>query len=97
MCRHPEIQALRPKKNEALWVPTQEQLQTLLQQKLPYPDSAIFRKTADGWEYQTRLREWADDYGTYIDTQRSFSAESPQLVLLQALSAALGITEIWMV
>ena len=36
-CRHPEIQALQPKveNTEGMWIPTSEQLQQLLKQKLP--------------------------------------------------------------
>ncbi len=74
-----------------------EQLERLLQQRLPYPKTASFRQTADGWEYRTRLREWATDYGTYIDVQRRFRASLPELALLKALMAALGIGERWMV
>ena len=130
MCRHPEIQALRPKKSirtvarepgtggpdlscdtvargpvprelsaesEDLWLPTREQLLALLAETLPYPETSVFRQTADGWEYQTRLREWAADYGAYIDAHRRFVGACPEIVLLQALAAALGIGERWMV
>ena len=73
-CRHPQIQALRPDTEDSkdLWIPTSEQLHELLTQKLPYPDRSVFRRTADGWEYETYFREWAVDYGTYIDTHRQF-------------------------
>ena len=130
MCRHPEIQALRPKKSirtvarepragspalscdtvargpvprelsaesADLWLPTREQLHALLAEKLPYPETSVLQQTADGWEYQTCLREWAADYGTYIDAHRRFVGASPEVVLLQALAAALGIGERWMV
>ncbi len=134
MCRHPEIQALRPEKcpqpvvrgpvsreclaesaqpvvrgpvprallaepeePENLWLPTRAQLLALLAEKLPYPETAVFRQTVYGWEYQTCLREWAADYGTYIDAHRRFVGASPEIVLLQALTAALGIGERWMV
>lgn len=98
-CRHPEIQALRPdaENSKDLWIPTSEQLQQLLNQKLPYPDRSIFQRTADGWEYQTYFREWAADYGTYIDTHRQFTATDAETVLLQVLIALLGIGERWMV
>ena len=82
---------------ENLWLPTREQLLALLAEKLPYPETSLFRQTADGWEYQTRLREWAADYGTYIDAHRRFVGASPEIVLLQALTAALGLGERWMV
>ncbi len=98
-CRHPEIQALRPDTGNArnLWIPTAEQLQALLTQKLPYPDRSTLCGTADGWKYQTYFREWAADYGTYIDTHRQFVGSDTESVLLQALMAVLGIGERWMV
>ena len=98
-CRHPEIQALRPDPENAkdLWIPTSEQLQQCLQQKLPYPDRSVFRQTAKGWEYETYFREWTADYGTYIDTHRQFIGTHPESVLLQVLGALLGIGERWMV
>ena len=55
------------------------------------------RCAADGWEYETYFREWAADYGTYIDTHRQFTGTDPESVLLQALMALLGIGERWMV
>ena len=146
MCRHPEIQALRPKKSirtvarepgtggpdlscdtvargpvprdclaepaqpvargpvprdlaeaENLWLPTREQLLALLAETLPYPETSVFRQTAEGWEYQTCLREWAADYGAYIDAHRRFVGACPEIVLLQALTATLDIGERWMV
>lgn len=98
-CLHPEIQALKPetKCSEGVWLPTTEQLQELLTQKLPYPDRSIFRRTANGWEYETYFREWAADYGTYIDTHRQFTGSDAESVLLQVLMALLGIGERWMV
>ncbi len=98
-CRHAEIQALRPDKENPkdLWIPTAEQLQELLTQKLPHPDRSALRRTTDGWEYQTYFREWAADYGTYIDTHRQFVGSDAESVLLQALMAFLGIGERWMV
>lgn len=98
-CRHAEIQALRPDSENAkdLWIPTAEQLQELLTQKLPYPDRSVLRRTPDGWEYQTYFREWAADYGTYIDTHRQFVGSDTESVLLEALMAFLGIGERWMV
>ena len=83
--------------SENLWLPTREQLLALLAEKLPYPETSVFRQTADGWEYQTCLREWASDYGTYIDAHRRFVGTCPEMVLLQALTATLGIGERWMV
>ena len=98
-CRLPEIQALRPETEdtEDVWIPTLEQLQQLLTEKLPYPDLSVFQHTAEGWEYQTYFREWAADYGTYIDTYRQFIGPNAESVLLQALMALLGIGERWMV
>ena len=98
-CRHPEIQALQPKSEdtEGVWIPTSEQLQQLLTQKLPYPDRSVLRRTAEGWEYEIYFREWAADYGTYIDTHRQFTGTDSESVLLQALMALLGIGERWMV
>ena len=98
-CRHPAIQALRPETEDtqSAWIPTLEQLQQLLTEKLPYPDRSVFRRTADGWEYQTYFREWAADYGTYIDTHRQFIGPDAESVLLQVLMALLGIGERWMV
>lgn len=98
-CRHPEIQALQPEieNTEGIWIPTSEQLQQLLQQELPYPDRSVFRQTENGWEYETYFREWAADYGTYIDTHRQFVGTDPEIVLLQVLMARLGIGERWMV
>ena len=98
-CRHPEIQALRPKveDTEEIWIPTSEQLQQLLQQKLPYPERSVFQQTAKGWEYETYFREWAADYGTYIDTHRHFVGTDAESVLLRVLMALLGIGERWMV
>ena len=98
-CQHPEIQALRPETENSkdLWVPTSEQLQQLLQQKLPYPDRSVFQQTQNGWEYETYFREWAADYGTYIDTHRQFVGTDAESLLLQVLMALLGIGERWMV
>ena len=98
-CRHPQIQALRPDSEnpKGLWTPTAEQLQQLLNQKLPYPERSVLCRTAEGWEYQTYFREWAADYGTYIDTHRKFTGPDAESVLLQALMAFLGISERWMV
>ena len=69
----------------------------LLTQKLPYPDQSVFQCTAEGWEYQTYFREWAADYGTYIDTHRQFIGPDAESVLLQVLMALLGTGERWMV
>ena len=98
-CHHLEIQALRPdtENTEGTWIPTAEQLQQLLKQKLPYPDRSVFHQTANGWEYGTYFREWAADYGTYIDTHRQFVGTDPKIVLLQVLMALLGIGDRWMV
>lgn len=99
MCRHPAIQALQPttENTEDLWLPTSEQLHELLKQKLPYPDRSSFRRTADGWEYETYFCEWAADYGTYIDTHRQFVGPDAEVVLLQVLGALIGIDGRWMV
>ena len=98
-CQHPQIQTLRPdsENSKGLWIPTAEQLQELLTQKLPYPDRSVLHRIAEGWEYQTYFREWAADYGTYIDTHRQFTGTDAESVLLQALMAFLGIGERWMV
>ena len=98
-CRHPEIQALRPdpENSKDLWVPTSEHLHELLTEKLPYPDRSVFHQTENGWEYETYFREWAADYGTYIDTHRQFVGTDPESVLLQVLMALLGIGDRWMV
>ena len=98
-CQHPQVQALCPdtERTEGVWTPTVEQLQQLLTQKLPYPDRSALCRTAEGWEYQTYFREWAADYGTYIDTYRQFTGTDAESVLLQALMAFLGISERWMV
>lgn len=99
MCQHPAIQALKPTSENSrdLWIPTSEQLHELLNQKLPYPDRSSFRHTADGWEYETYFREWAADYGTYIDTHRQFVGPDAEVVLLKVLGALLGIDGRWMV
>lgn len=98
-CLHPEIQALQPEteNSEGVWIPTSEQLQQLLTQKLPYPDRSVLHRSADGWEYETYFREWAADYGTYIDTHRQFTGTDAESVLLQVLMSLLGIGERWMV
>ncbi|MCG9127629.1 hypothetical protein JT359_08530 [Candidatus Poribacteria bacterium] len=99
MCCHPEIQALQPKTENTTnpWIPTFEQLKILLNEKLPYPDRSKFYKTEDGWVYETYFKEYAADYGTYIDTYRQFVGDKPDLVLLQVLYALLGIEGRWMV
>ena len=99
MCQHPEIQALKPhtESTKDFWLPTAEQLQELLNQKLPYPERTSFHHTANGWEYETYFREWAADYGTYIDTHRQFVGSVEEVVLLQVLMALLGIDGRWMV
>ena len=99
MCRHPAIQALQPtsENNRDLWLPNAEQLHELLNQKLPYPERSSFRRTANGWEYETYFREWAADYGTYIDAHRHFVGPDAEVVLLQVLGALLGIDGRWMV
>lgn len=98
-CRHPEIQALRPdtENSKDLWIPTSEHLHELLTEKLPYPEISVFHQTENGWEYETYFREWAADYGTYIDTHRQFVGTDAKTVLLQVLIALLGIGERWMV
>lgn len=99
MCKHPAIQALQPtsEATKDLWIPTVEQLQELLNQKLPYPHRSNFTKTANRCEYETYFREWAADYGTYIDTHRQFVGPNAEIVLLQVLMALLGIDGRWMV
>ncbi len=99
MCSHPTIQALKPNylNTNDLWIPTVEQLHDLLNQKLPYPERSTFNKTANGCEYETYFREWAADYGTYIDTHRQFTGPNAEIVLLQVLMALLGIDGRWMV
>ena len=99
MCPHPTIQALQPttENTEDLWIPTADQLHEILNQKLPYPDRSNFSQTENGWEYETYFREWAADYGTFIDTHRQFVGPNAETVLLQALMALLGIDGRWMV
>ena len=99
MCGHPTIQALQPKSEDTTnpWIPTLEQLKLLLNQKLPYPERTKFYKTDDGWVYETYLREYAADYGTFIDTHRQFIGEDPKLLLLKVLGAVVGVEERWMV
>ena len=99
MCCHPTIQALRPttENNKNSWLPTLDQLKQLLNQKLPYPERSNFHKTNDGWIYETYFKEYAADYGTYIDTYRQFVGDDPNLLLLKVLGALLGIEERWMV
>ncbi len=98
-CKHPQIQALRPDAEnlKSLWIPTSEQLQALLARKLPWPDRAVLHRTTEGWEYHACFREWAADYGTYIDTHRQFTGSAAESVLLKALMTLLGIGERWMV
>lgn len=99
LCEYPAIQALRPTHayTDEVWRPTADELLQLLNEKLPYPDRSNLRQTTDGWEYDTYFREWAEDYGTYIDTHRQFFAPDTETVLLLALSACLGIDGKWMV
>ena len=99
MCSHPDIQALKPntENTKDLWIPTTEQLHDLLNQKLPYPDRSNFNRTANGCEYETYFREWAADYGTYIDTHRQFTGPNAEIVLMKVLMALLGIDGRWMV
>ena len=99
MCSHPDIQALKPntENTKDLWIPTTEQLHDLLNQKLPYPDRSNFNRTANGCDYETYFREWAADYGTYIDTHRQFTGQNAEIVLMKALMALLGIDGRWMV
>ena len=99
MCCHPTIQALRPttENTQNPWIPTLEQLKQLLTQKLPYPERTKFYKTDDGWVYETYFKEYAADYGTYIDTYRQFVGDDPNLLLLKVLGTLLGIEGRWMV
>ena len=99
MCSHPAIQALQPtpENTKDLWIPTADQLHELLNQKLPYPERSNFKQTENGCEYETYFREWAADYGTYIDTHRQFVGPNAEIVLLQVLMALLGIEGRWMV
>ena len=99
MCSHPTIQALQPNNEDSPnpWIPTLEQLKQLLIQKLPYPDRSKFYKTDDEWIYETYFKEYAADYGTYIDTYRQFVGDEPDIVLLEVLYALLGIEGRWMV
>ncbi len=99
MCQHPAIQALKPntETTQDLWLPTTEQLHELLNQKLPYPERTSFHHTVNGWIYETYFKEWADDYGTYIDTHRQFIGAEEEVVLMQVLMALLGIDGRWMV
>ncbi len=98
-CQHPAIQALQPVKEStnAVWLPTADELLIILKQKLPYPDRSHLRETPHGWEYDTYFREWADDYGSYIDTHRQFVGQDEETVLLQVLISLLGIDGKWMV
>lgn len=99
MCRHPVIQALQPttENTEGIWLPTSEQLHEILKHKLPYPERSSCHYTSDEWVYETYFREWAADYGTYIDTYRQFVAEGEEVVLLEVLLAILGVDGRWMV
>lgn len=99
LCKHPKIQALQPttENTEDLWIPTAKQLHHILNQKLPYPDRSKFTQTENGWVYETYFSEWAADYGTYIDAHRQFVGPNPEIALIQALMALLGIDGRWMV
>lgn len=99
MCRHPTIQALQPTPDNSNnpWIPTLEELKQLLNQKLPYPDRSNFQKTDNGWIYETYFKEYAADYGTYIDTHRQFVGDDPCLLLMKVIAALLGIEGRWMV
>lgn len=99
LCEHPAIQALKPtiSHSDEVWRPTADELLILLNEKLPYPDRSNLRQTKDGWEYDTYFREWAEDYGTYIDTHRQFIDTDVKTVLLKTLAACLGIDRKWMV
>lgn len=99
LCQHPKIQALQPEteNNDGCWIPTEEQLHELLKEKLPYPDRSVLLETEEGWEYDTYFREWAADYGTYIDAHRQFVGPNVETVLLRVLIALIGTDERWMV
>ena len=99
LCEHPAIQALHSKKthSDEVWRPTADELLKLLNEQLPYPDRSNLRQTTDGWVYDTYFREWAEDYGTYIDTHRQFIDTDAETVLLKALAVSLGIEGKWMV
>ena len=96
---HPTIQALQPKTEDITnpWIPTLKQLKLLLNQKLPYPERSKFYKSDDGWVYETYFKEYAADYGTFIDTNRQFVGDEPEMVLMEVLYSLLGIEGKWMV
>lgn len=80
---------------EFIWLPTLEQLLAALRQQVTEP--IVWRECAEGWECIVTISEWAEDYGTYIDTQRRFTDTEPKQVAIEALRATLGIGERWMV
>ena len=98
-CQHPEIQALQPdtENTEGVWIPTAEQLQHLLQQKLLTQTCRFSAAPRMAGSIRPIFANGAADYGTYIDTHRQFMGSDAESVLLRALMALLGIGERWMV
>ena len=69
--------------------PTYEELQALLAQKLPYPETSVFTEKSGVRVYETTLREWSMDSGTYVDKKYRFEHSDRRTVLLRALIIAL--------
>lgn len=79
-----------------IWLPTLDQLLSLLRRQVITVDEPTLRQCKEGWECIVTISEWAEDYGTFIDAQRRFIEREAKLVVMRALQAALGIGERWM-
>ena len=80
-----------------IWLPTLDQLLSLLWRQATIVDEPTLRQCKEGWECIVTISEWAEDYGTFIDAQRRFVEREAKLVVVKMLQAALGIGERWMV
>ena len=92
-----EIDTIAASRDELIWLPTLDQLLCLLKEKSKARDEPIIRPHSEGWECLVTIDEWAEDYGASIETQRRFAGSNLHEVALDALKAALGVGERWMV
>ncbi|MBI1929683.1 hypothetical protein HYR99_36225 [Candidatus Poribacteria bacterium] len=92
-----EINDMPSQREKLIWLPTLDQLLSMLSERSQNPCEPLLRPCEGGWECVVTLSEWATDYGTFVDAQRRFVGTEPRLVVLRALKAAIGAGERWMV
>ncbi|MAG85318.1 hypothetical protein CMK10_14290 [Candidatus Poribacteria bacterium] len=93
-CLDAKIQALKPENaNPDVWIPTFDQLQDLICQNVKKKSDDIWKVNDGIWKCTIIISEWTADYGTFAETERTFTGRDPELVAILALKAAIGVGE----